>query len=187
MQQFPSYSDSLIQLVRFLSRAELAVRTSSWSYSSLRDDEDIYVEGDGCLYDWACFRLMLLGDQLELARSAINQMIILESASHFKCEIDNKGNVNLPEGVIKSIFPPDMGYAFSYTTIEDAQIKSEQYLSDNYLIFFDNDAHVLPRTIPKEFIEIWWPRLLFGFDGRNYHMALSEFPGYGWNCYGHEM
>lgn len=182
----PNYSQSLVELVRLVNSAELAVRTSSWSFSSLRDDDQVYVEGDGSLHDWACIRLRFLRDQIEASKKIINDMIISESLGYFNCITDEHGNLRIPHN-IHSLLSPKKGFRFTYTSTDDALTKAASTIEENYLVLFEGDAYLLPRTIQKNIIEIWWTKQFFDCESQtNYTMALVE-KHYGWDCYGHEL
>ncbi len=184
----PVYSQALVELVRAYDRADLAVRSSSWNYASLRDDDAYFVDGDDSLPDWANVRLKLLALQLAPMKTIIAAMIKAESMPWFHCDEDENNNLLLPTPIVE-LFDQYHLPKFHYDrTVSDGIFKAKDYINEYYVFLFEGDGFILPRTIPRSIVEIWWRRQFHDmFTNCDYSMALAENPEYGWDCYGHEL
>lgn len=188
--ELPRYSQDLVELVRMYDRAELAVRTSSCLYASLREDDEYYVDGDDSFPDWANVRLNLLAIQLPSMKNVINKLITSESKPWFDCEINENGNLLLPP-LISELFTDLPRFHYNPQTL-DGTAKAKLYVADNYVLLFEGEGYVVPRAVPEDIIEIWWRRQFYDtfeqFSNQShYTMALAHNAAYGWDCYGHEL
>ncbi|MGY6257307.1 hypothetical protein ACXIVK_28000 [Paraburkholderia caledonica] len=188
MASYPTYSDHLIALARAYDRATLAVRASNWHLASLRDDSEFFVEGDQSLSDWTRVRVDLLEDQLPAMASAVNAMIVAESKPWFEIPVADGAEITMPAEIGKLI--KDLAQErFHYQDwLKDAIVSGmAESMADHHLILFEGDGYLVPRSIPKSFIEIWWRRYWYRSHPNGYYeMAMVENPAYGWDCYGHE-
>ena len=190
MSELPHYSTGLVHLARAYDRAALAVAASNWHLAELQEDHDFFVDGDDSLSDYAQVRVRLLQDQLPAMLAAVEAMIAMESEPWFEVRLDGPHGLVMPP-VVKERLAAWGGYdkSFSVPYGVDVLPHVSKHLGEHYVIVFDTDAFLLPRSFPKSFIEIWWRRNFFGTFGDHphyYEMALQENPAYGWDCYGHE-
>lgn len=188
MLSYPTYSDHLIALAKAYDRAVLAVRASNWHLSSLRDDSDFFAEGDDSLSDWTRVRIEILADQLPAMALSINSMIIAETKPWFEISAASGAEISMPEEIrtlLKEIDSKSFHYQERFK--DEAVAGVTPSLVENYLILFEGDGYLIPREIPRSFIEIWWRRYWYSsFQGNYYEMAMVQNPAYGWDCYGHE-
>lgn len=186
MSNYPTYSDHLVALGHAYDRAALTVRASNWHLADLRDVHELFVEGDDSLSDWTRARIGLLEDQLPAMAAAVNAIIIAESKPWFDIPTPNGPELEMP-AVITELLKRTAESEFSYCTPDEATGKVVSALGDNYLILFEGEGYLIPRTIPKSFIEIWWRRYWYAYFPDGYYaMAMVENPADGWDCYGHE-
>lgn len=187
MTEYPTYSEHLVALATAYDRATLAIRASNWHLASLRDDSEFFVDGDDSLSDWTRVRIDLLEDQLPAMAAAVNTMIIAENKPWFDIPAPVGAEVSMPaeietllEDLVKERFHYQEGLK------NEAVASVADSLAENYLILFEGEGYLIPRSIPKSFIEIWWRRLYNSFRDSYYEMAMVENPAYGWDCFGHE-
>lgn len=184
--KLPEYSSSLVSLVRAYDLAELTVLTSRGYF-----EYQTHVKGDGSRTDFAHQRLCLLEKQLKPMKRAINTMIQNESCKQqlFRSEdfvFDRRSNLLIPDA-IRDILSPYDEATFDYVGVEEGTVMAREYSSENYVLLFEDEGFVIPRTIPKSTVEIWWRRLFYDESRHNfYEMALIENDLYGWDIYGHE-
>lgn len=188
MTDYPTYSDHLVALSKAYDRATLAVCASNWHFASLRDDSEFFVEGDDSLSDWTRVRVELLEEQLPAMAAAVNAMIICESKPWFEIPDAHGAEVSMPaeiETLLESLVKERFHYQERLK--EEAVAGVADSMAENHLILFEGEGYLIPRSIPKSFIEIWWRRFWYrSYPDGYYEMAMVENPAYGWDCYGHE-
>lgn len=188
MNNYPTYSDHLVSLAMAYDRATLAVRASNWHLADLRDDHEFFVEGDDSISDWTRVRIGLLEDQLPAMAAVVNAMIIAESKPRFEIPTVDGAEVSMP-GEIEAFLEDLMTKRFHCQGQHKDEVLAavSESLAGNYLILFEGEGYLIPRAIPKSFIEIWWRRYWYkSYPNGYYEMAMVENPLYGWDCYGHE-
>lgn len=186
--QYPAYSDHLVALARAYDRATLAVSASNWHLASLRDDSEFFVEGDDSLSDWTRVRVELLEDQLPAMALALNAMIVAETKPWFEIPTGDGAEVSMP-AEIEKLLEDLVKERFHYQEdLKDEAVASvADSMTDSHLILFEGEGYLIPRSIPKSFVEIWWRRYWYrSYPDGYYEMAMVENPAYGWDCYGHE-
>ena len=191
---YPIYSYSTVALARAYDRAVLSARATAWLLESLEMDIDPphFTPGDDSLADWVAYRNSLLREQLSDLGRAVHTFIAKESKPWFCVDVDETGCLHTPDAVNAILQPYTETTAFHYIEEIDGRTKAKDFVQDHYVILFEGDGYIVPKTIPKSFVEIWWRRQWFGFPSLSnrfshyYEMALVENPDYGWNCYGHE-
>lgn len=188
MPTYPIYSDHLVALARAYDRAALAVRASNCHLASLRDDSELLIEGDDSLLDWTRVRVDLLEEQLPAMATAVNAMIIAESKPWFDIPAVAGAEIAMP-AEIETLLEDRVKERFHYqeTLKDEAVANVADSMAENHLILFEGEGYLIPKSIPKSFIEIWWRRYWYrSYPDGYYDMAMVENPAYGWDRFGHE-
>lgn len=188
MSKLPTYSNTLIDLARAYDRASLATRLMLWNLSSLQLDHEppIFSVGDDSLSAWTLERVKLLEQQLPDMAAALNVLITQESKPWFDVLPDGKGGIELPQ-LVWDLLEQHTQPSFYYHEAQQGLEMALSFVDECFIILFEGDGYMLPKSLPKSLIEVWWRRFFYGERaGEFYQLALVENPQYGWDCYGHE-
>lgn len=180
----PEYSAHLVALARAYDRASLASRANGWLIGDLHADApEIFGTDPGIsLSVWAEKRNDILGEILPDMLHALDALIQSESAPYFPVITDADGELIMPEQVA-NVLRPHMNEIYK----DKEEVLNLCKRNESYLIDFEWDYFIIPKAIPRSFIEIWWRRWWHRSHPNGlYQLALVENPEYGWDCYGHE-
>lgn len=175
---FPAYTNSLVSFARSYDRARLSTGATEWLFDTRRGtDDDLSTSVIGA---YALERLQLLNAQLEPMGTALEDMVIAESRPALEVTRDPSGTLMFPT-CVRAMMDCIETPAFFYTDEADALAKGQVYRDTHYLILWADDCHLLPKTYPKAFFEVWWS--LWWRDA----VALDERPEYGWHVCHNEL
>ena len=179
---YPVYSDQLVALARCYDRAVLANAAVGWCLSNKLDiDEDDYFT------NWVQLRQNLLCESLPDLHILLCDQIIQESKPFFRVEYEDTPYLIKIPTYVRDLLQPYRESEFLEGHDTSEYVAQALQYKDHQVILFDDEVYLLPKAMPKSFIEVWWRRSLFQGNNEVYALCLVPNEKYGWDCHGQEI